>query len=79
MCCWEGDHISAVTHPQLYLAIGVPIVVNIAFNGTLAILLSNHFNARLAAMEKLFDEKLCRVKEVLDARLKPIEDKLRIR
>ena len=71
-------YISAVNHPQLYLAIGVPIVVNIAFNGTLAILLSSHFNARLAAMEKPFDEKLCRVEEVL-ARLNPIEDKLGIR
>jgi hypothetical protein len=30
-------------------------------------------------MAKLFDEKLCRVEEVLDARLKPIEDKLGIR
>ena len=74
---------------QLYVAIGVPIVGNIIFNGTIAMLMSNHFNARLAAMqsefhalieaqEKLFTEKLLRMEQVLDARLRLIEDKLGI-
>jgi hypothetical protein len=70
-----------MTDTQLRLAIGVPIVVNILFNGTLAILMSNKFNARLAgmqaefhalldALEKLFIERLLRVEQVLDARLR---------
>jgi uncharacterized membrane protein SpoIIM required for sporulation len=40
-----------MANAQLYLAIGVPILVNIAFNGLLAILLSNHFNARITPLE----------------------------
>ena len=79
-----------MTDTQLYLAIGVPIVVNILFNGTMAMLLSNHFNARLTALqsefralldaqEKLFTEKLLRVEQVLDARLRLIEDRLDIK
>lgn len=35
-----------MTDLQLYLAIGLPIL----FNGTLAILMSNHFNAQLGAV-----------------------------
>jgi len=79
-----------MTDTQLYLAIGVPIVVNILFNGTMAMLLSNHFNAcltalqsefyaRIEALEKLFTEKLLRVEQVLDARLRLIEDRLNIK
>ena len=67
-----------MTDTQLYLAIGVPVVVNILFNGTLALMMSNHFNAMLAAQEKLFTEKLLRVEQVIDARLRLIEDKLGI-
>ena len=74
-----------MTDTQLYLAIGVPIVVNILFNGTMAMLLSNHFNARLTALqsefralldaqEKLFTEKLLRVEQVMDARLRLMAD-----
>ena len=68
---------------QLYLAIGVPML----FNGVLIALMSSHLNARLSAMqsefhaligaqEKLFTEKLLRVEQVLEARLRLIEDKL---
>jgi hypothetical protein len=67
-----------MTDTQPYLAVGVPIVVNILFNGTVAMLMSNHFNAMLAAQEKLFTEKLLRVEQVIDARLRLIEDKLGI-
>jgi hypothetical protein len=75
-----------VTDTQLYIAIGVPVVVNILFNGTVAMLMSNHFNAQLTAvridfnarmdlLEKLLTEKLLRVEQVLDARLKHLEEK----
>ena len=43
-----------MTDIQLYIAIGVPIVVNILFNGTVAILLIHHFDARLAALQSEF-------------------------
>jgi hypothetical protein len=75
-----------MTDTQLSIAIGVPVVVNILFNGTVAMLMSNHFNAQLAAvrldfnarmdlLEKLLTEKLLRVEQVLDARLKHLEEK----
>jgi hypothetical protein len=52
-----------VTNEQLYLAIGLPIVVNTLFNGMLAILLKDLWRAELR-----------RVEEVLDARLKHLEE-----
>jgi hypothetical protein len=75
-----------MTDTQIYIAIGVPILVNIIFNGTIAMLMSNHFNALLAAMQaefrallevqqQLFTEKLRRVEEIIDARLKHLEDR----
>jgi hypothetical protein len=71
---------------QVYIAIGIPVVVNILFNGTVAMLMSNHFNAQLSALRSefralleaqstLFTEKLKRVEDVIDARLKPLEEK----
>ncbi len=63
-----------MTDTQLYIAVGIPIIVNIIFNGTIAMLMSNHFNARLDALDKLFMERLRRVEEVLDARLKHLEE-----
>jgi len=79
-----------MTDTQLYLAIGVPIVTNAAMLGIVVTLLLQHMNARFdaqdkridarfEAQEKLFTEKLLRVEQVLDARLRLIEDKLGIR
>lgn len=48
---------------QLYLAIGVPIIVNTLFNGFL-----------MLALRDLWRAELRRVEEVLDARLKHIEE-----
>jgi hypothetical protein len=81
-----------VTNLQLYLAIGLPIIVNIIFNGVIFLAL----NARIADLRtdvkgelgdfkgeigKRFDDlkelwrsELRRVEEVLDARLKHIEE-----
>jgi hypothetical protein len=73
-----------MTDTQIYIAIGVPILVNIIFNGTIAMPMSNHFNARLAAMQaefrallevqqQLFTEKLRRVEESSTPGLKHLE------
>ena len=70
-----------MTDTQLYLAIGVPIVSN----AIMLMLFSTLINARIAAFEnainKRFDDmrdlwraELHRVEEVLDARLKHIEE-----
>lgn len=63
-----------MTDTQLYLAIGVPIV----FNAAMILMLQSHMNARLEASDKLFTERLLRVEQIIDARLRLIEDKLGI-
>jgi len=66
---------------QLYLAIGVPIVTNAAMLTLAVTLLLMHINSRFGAMDKRFDDmrdlwrsELHRVEEVLDARLKHLEE-----
>jgi len=85
-----------VTNEQLYLAIGIPAVLNFGFIGMLAALLSARLDAmekrsdarfgavdhRLDAINQRFDDmrdlwrsELHRVEEVLDARLKHLEER----
>ena len=74
-----------VTNQQLYLAIGIPML----FNATLTGLVVALFNARFTGMDRRFDAidkrfddmrdlwraELRRVEEVLDARLKHLEER----
>jgi hypothetical protein len=70
-----------MTDTQLYLAIGVPVVAN----AVMLLLFSTMVNARISAFEaainRRFDDmrelwrtELRRVEEVLDARLRHIEE-----
>lgn len=59
-----------MTDTQLYLAIGVPIVLNAAML-TLAV---TSLNKRFDDMRELWRSELHRVEEVLDARLKHLEE-----
>jgi len=84
-----------MTNEQLYLAIGLPIVFNIAVGLALFGLLRSGINARFDAVDHRFDAvdrrfdavnqrfddmrglwtaELRRVEEVLDARLKHLEE-----
>lgn len=63
-----------MTNLQLYLAIGVPILVNIAFNGALILLLQQSIHKRFDDLRDLWRAELHRVEDVLDARLKHIEE-----
>ena len=67
-----------VTNEQLYLAIGIPMLFNATLTGIMVAL----FNIKFAAIDKRFDDmrdlwraELRRVEEVLDARLKHIEER----
>ncbi len=67
-----------VTSQQLYFAIGIPMLFNAALLGLVVTL----FSARFDAIDKRFDDmrdlwraELRRVEEVLDARLKHIEER----
>ncbi|HEV2201817.1 MAG TPA: hypothetical protein VGR73_18510 [Bryobacteraceae bacterium] len=62
-----------MTNDQLYLAIGVPIVVNILFNGFMFIVLNNRISTMETSLKELWRAELHRVEEVLDARLKHLE------
>jgi hypothetical protein len=71
-----------LSNEQLYMAVGLPIVINILFNGMLFLVLSQRMADKFAAIDKRFDDmrdlwraELRRVEEVLDARLKHLEEK----
>jgi len=74
-----------VTNEQLYLAIGVPTLINAAMMGLLIAYINAKFSAvneRFLSVDRRFDElrdlwrsELHRVEEVLDARLKHLEDR----
>jgi len=73
-----------VTNQQLYLLIGVPAVLNAAQIGLLLAYINARFNAvnsQFASIHQRFDDmrdlwraELHRVEQVLDARLKHIEE-----
>lgn len=63
-----------MTDAQLYLAIGVPVVLN----ATMILLLNNSINKRLDDIKDLWRAELHRVEEVLDARLTHIDENLGI-
>ena len=74
-----------VTNQQLYLAIGIPMLFNASLIGIVVMFMNAKFDAidkRFAAIDKRFDDmrdlwraELRRVEEVLDARLKHIEER----
>jgi hypothetical protein len=72
------QHGGAVNNTQLYLAIGVPILANAALIGLLLAYLNAKFenvSQRFDDMRTLWLAELHRVEEVLDARLKHLEQR----
>ena len=71
-----------VTNEQLYLAIGVPMLFNAAMLGLVVAFFTTHINTRFDAINRRFDDMrdlwragLRRVEEVLDARLRHLEER----
>ena len=67
-----------VTNQQLYLAIGIPMLFNASLLGIMVVLVNAKFDAignRFDDMRDLWRAELRRVEEVLDARLKHIEER----
>jgi len=74
-----------VTNQHLYLTIGVPMLFNLAVIGFVVAYFNARFDKleiRLEALDKRFDDmrdlwraELRRVEEVLDARLKHLEER----
>jgi hypothetical protein len=72
------QHGGAVNNTQLYLAIGVPILANAALIGLLLAYLNAKFenvSQRFDDMRTLWLAEFHRVEEVLDARLKHLEQR----
>ena len=74
-----------MTNEQLYMAIGLPILFNLITSGGLFVVMTVRFRAveeRLLAINQRFDDmrdlwraELRRVEEVLDARLRAMEER----
>ena len=67
-----------VTNEQLYLAIGIPMLLNATLIGLVVALFKTRFDGidkRFDDMRDLWRAELRRVEEVLDARLKHIEER----
>ena len=71
-----------MTNEQLYLAIGLPILFNTAVSLALWLNLLSNMNARFNSIDQRFDDmrdlwraELHRVEEVIDARLKHLEER----
>lgn len=60
-----------MTDQQLYFAVGLPILVNLLTTGLIML----YVNAKVDGIEKTLTEKLLRVEQVIDARLKHLEEK----
>ena len=73
---------AVMTNEQLYLAIGLPMLFNAAMTGLLIAYMNARFsssergiNQRFDDMRDLWRAELHRVEEVLDARLKHLEER----
>jgi hypothetical protein len=60
-----------MTNEQLYMAIGIPIL----FNALMFIVLMTHISSRFADAKDTWRAELRRVEEVIDARLKHLEER----
>ena len=66
-----------MTNEQLYLVIGVPVILNVGFNTLVFVALSNRITQLEISLKDTWRAELRRVEEVLDARLKHLEERFR--
>ena len=69
-----------MTDTQLHLAIGVPVISNVLLVTVLLAYINTRFSSldkRLADLRDLWRAELRRVEDILDARLKHIEEERR--
>lgn len=62
-----------MTNEQLYLIIGIPIIVNAIFTGTLAIVLTANFNARLGDLRAEMIARFENLEKLIDQRFESLE------
>jgi hypothetical protein len=74
----QTEHLRLVTNEQLYLALGIPLLFNATLIGFVIAYIKSRFDAndrRFDDMRDLWRAELHRVEEVLDARLKHLEER----
>lgn len=64
-----------ITSEQLYLAIGLPVILNIVCNGFMFTSLNSRISQLETSLKDTWRAELRRVEEVLDARLKHMEER----
>lgn len=64
-----------MTNTQLYLAIGIPMLFNTFLTTALIGFLWAHMDRRFEDLKDVWRSELRRVEEILDARLKHLEEK----
>jgi hypothetical protein len=64
-----------MTNAQLYLAIGLPVILSILFNGFMFTSLNSRLLQLESSLKDTWRAELGRVEEVLDARLKHMEER----
>ena len=70
-----GLPLELMTSAQLYLAIGLPVILSIAFNGFMFTSLNSRLVQLESSLKDTWRAELRRVEEVLDARLKHMEER----
>jgi hypothetical protein len=66
-----------MTNAQLYLAMGLPVILSILFNGFMFTSLNSRLLQLESSLKDTWRAELRRVEEVLDARLKHLEERFR--
>jgi hypothetical protein len=64
-----------MTNAQLYLAMGLPVILSILFNGFMFTSLNSRLLQLESSLKDTWRAELRRVEEVLDARLKHMEER----
>jgi hypothetical protein len=65
----------SMSSEQLYLAIAIPVILNMVFNGFMSTLLNSRITQLESWLKDTWRAELRRVEEVLDARLKHTEER----
>ncbi len=58
---------------QLWLVVGLPILANAVFTGTLAVVLTINFNARLADLQNHMNARFAALEKLMDDRFESLE------
>jgi hypothetical protein len=61
---------------QIWLVVGLPILANAIFTGTLAVVLTLNFNAQLSALRSEMNARFTNLEKLMDQRFESLEREL---